>query len=160
MSLIIEEWSSEHPEWQELVQAIADEGQTQWAFASFFEQFQRHFLVALQKGKIVGFVMFVVWEIGPHDRNYPPLQLNGRRLTEAKVIAFGVAETHRRKGIGRALQESTLKRAKELDCYQVRSVSSHEHRENHQLKLSMGFGVEPMEREREGLVFIMPLGKK
>ena len=31
--------------------------------------------------------------------------------------------------------------------------------ENHQLKLSMGFAVEPMEREEPSLAFIIPLRK-
>ena len=103
--------------------------------------------------------MFVVWDIGPHDRDQPPVEIHGRRLQEAKIIAFGVKEAYRRQGIGRSLQEYTLKRAKELDCYQVRSVSDTDHPENHQLKLSMGFAVEPMEREEPSLAFIMPLRK-
>ena len=37
-------------------------------------------------------------------------------------------------------------RAKEVGCYQVRSVSSNDHPENQQLKRSMGFAVKPMEQ--------------
>ena len=103
--------------------------------------------------------MFVVWDIGPNDRDHPPVQMNGQTLREAKIIAFGVKKAYRRQGIGRALQEYTLKRAEELDCYQVRSISDMDHPENHQLKLSMGFAVEPMEREQPSLAFIMPLRK-
>ena len=103
--------------------------------------------------------MFVVWDIGPNDRDHPPIQIYGKRLQEAKIIAFGVKKVYRRRGIGRALQEYTLKRAKELDCYQVRSVSDIDHPENHQLKLSMGFAVEPMERDEPSLAFIMPLSR-
>jgi hypothetical protein len=34
-----------------------------------------------------------------------------------------------------------------------------DHPENHQVKLSMGFAVEPMEREEPSLAFIMPLSQ-
>ena len=56
--------------------------------------------------------MYVVWEIGPHDRRHPPVKRDGKVLTEAKIIAFGVQ-----------LQEHVLRRARALGCYQVRSVS-------------------------------------
>ena len=157
MSITIEEWPTTHPRWQVLVQTIEEENQTGWAFDTFFEQFSRTFLVALKDGKVVGFLMFVVWEIGPHDREHEPVQFKGRALTEAKIIAFGVQETHRRQGIGLALQERTIVRAKELGCYQVRSVSNNDHPENQQLKLSMGFAVDPMERKKPFLAFVMPL---
>ena len=155
----IEEMTPDHPEWQELVDIITQESQAGWAFNSHFEQFARYFLAAKQDGGIVGFLMFVVWDIGPNDRDHPPIQIHGKRLQEAKIIAFGVKEAYRRQGIGRALQEYTLQRAKELDCYQVRSVSDMDHPENHQLKLSMGFAVEPMEREEPSLAFIMTLSQ-
>ena len=82
---------------------------------------------------------------------------DGQALTEAKIIAFGVQPAHRRQGIGRALQEHVLRRARELGCYQVRSVSRWTRQANHQLKLSMGFAVEPMERDEPSLAFVMPL---
>ena len=115
--------------------------------------------MAKQDGHVVGFLMYVVWEIGPNDRSHRPLVVDGRALTEAKIIAFGVNQAYRRQGIGRALQEHTLRRAKALGCYQVRSVSDGDHPENHQLKLAMGFAVEPMERDKPTLAFIMPLSQ-
>ena len=155
----IEEMTPDHPEWQELVDVITQENQAGWAFNPHFEQFTRYFLAAKRDGDIAGFLMFVVWDIGPNDRDHPPVQMDGHTLREAKIIAFGVKEACRRQGIGRALQEYTLERAKELDCYQVRSVSDMDHPENYQLKLSMGFAVEPMEREEPSLAFIMPLSQ-
>ena len=101
--------------------------------------------------------MYVVWNIGPHDRDHPPLAVDGQTLREAKIIAFGVKEAYRRQGIGRALQEYAIRRARALGCYQVRSVSDGTHPENRQLKLAMGFAVEPMERDKPTLAFIMPL---
>jgi GNAT superfamily N-acetyltransferase len=156
MSYSLEEWSPENTRWQELVQVITEYKQAS-ALDSFFEQFPRYFLVALKEGNIVGFLMFVVWEMGPHDRGHNPIQVKGKTLTEANIIAFGVTLDQRRQGIGRALQEETIKRAKALGCYQVRSVSDDTHPENHQLKLAMGFAVEPMEREKPSLAFIMTL---
>ena len=44
------------------------EGQAKEAFDPFFGRFQRHYVAARQSGRVVGFLMFVVWEIGPHDR--------------------------------------------------------------------------------------------
>ena len=100
--------------------------------------------------------MYVVWNIGPQDRDHPPLAVDGRTLKEAKIIAFGVKEAYRRQGIGRALQGYAIRRARALGCYQVRSVSDGTHPENRQLKLAMSFAVEPMERDKPTLAFIMP----
>ena len=154
----IEEMNSGDPGWRELVEVITGEGQEKEAFDPFFGRFPRHFVAARQSGRVVGFLMFVVWEIGPHDRGHPVVKRDGRALTEAKIIAFGVPAAYRRQGIGRALQEYVLRRARALGCYQVRSVSRWSRQANHQLKLSMGFAVEPMERDEPSLAFVMPLG--
>ena len=153
----IEELTADHPDWQEFVALVKDLNQEGWAFNPYFQQFSRCFLAAKQDGTVVGFLMFVVWDIGPHDRDHPPLQIHGKTLKEAKILAFGVKEAYRRQGIGRALQEYTIQQAKLFDCYQVRSVSGENYPENHYLKLSMGFAVEPMERDEECLAFVMPL---
>ena len=155
--LSIHELTPDHRDWQEYVDVIDAEGQARWAFDARFERFPRHYVAAKADGCVVGFVMYVVWDIGPHDRSHPPLVVDGQKLTEAKIVAFGVKEAYRRQGIGRALQEHAIRRAGELGCYQVRSVSSADHPANRQLKLDMGFAVEPMEREQPTLAFIMPL---
>lgn len=157
MDLRIERWSPDHKNWQELVAVIAAEGQTDWALNPHFEIFPRHFLVARRGTNVVGFLMFVVWEIGPHDREHSAIQLYGKTLTEAKIIAFAVRREYRRQGIGRALQENALSQATELGCFQLRSVSDIDCPENYQLKLSMGFAIEPMERAKKTVAFIMPL---
>ena len=157
MNFRIEEWTPEHRRWHELVQLIANENQTQWAFNSFFKQFSRYYLVALQEDTIVGFLMFVVWEIGPHDCEHPLIKINGETLTEAKIIAFGVPKNYRRLGIGRLLQEETQVLATRLGCYHIRSVSGEGHHANHELKLSIGFAIVPMERNEPTLTFVMKL---
>ena len=154
---LIEELTADHPDWREFVALVNDLNQEGWAFNPYFEQFSRYFLAAKQDGTIVGFLMFVVWDIGPNDRDHPSIQIHGKTLKEAKILAFGVKEGYRRQGIGTALQEYVLKQAKLFDCYQVRSVSGENHPENHLLKLSMGFAVEPMERDEQCLAFVMPL---
>ncbi len=153
----IRELNADDRDWPEFVAVINGEGQARWAFDAHFEPFPRHFVMAKQDGRVVGFLMYVVWDIGPNDRGHRPLIVAGRPLTEAKIIAFGVKEEYRRQGIGRALQEHTLRRTQALGCYQVRSVSDGDHPENHRLKLAMGFAVEPMERDQPALAFIMPL---
>ena len=153
----VEELTADHPDWQEFVALVKDLDQENWAFNPYFEQFSRYFLAAKQEGIIVGCLMFVVWDIGPYDRDHPPIQMYGKPLREAKILAFGVKKGYRRQGIGTALQEYTIKQAKLFDCYQVRSVSGENHPENHYLKLSMGFAVEPMERDEKCLAFVMPL---
>ena len=153
----IEELTPNHPDWQEFVVLVNDLNQEGWAFNPYFEQFSRYFLAAKQDDTIVGFLMFVVWEIGPHDRDHPPVQIHGKTLKEAKILAFGVKEGYRRQGIGTALQAYTIGQAKLFDCYQVRSVSGENYPENHLLKLAMGFAVEPMERDEKCLAFVLPL---
>jgi GNAT superfamily N-acetyltransferase len=153
----IAEVTPDHPDWQEFVALVKEVNQEGWAFNPYFEQFSRYFLAAKQDGIIVGFLMFVVWDIGPHDRDHPPIEMYGKTLKEAKILAFGVKEGYQRQGIGTALQAYTLKQARLFDCYQVRSVSGENHPENHLLKLSMGFAVEPMERDEKCLAFVMPL---
>lgn len=157
MDFVIEEWSPGHPRWDELGRVIEEQGQANWAFGDHHAEFPHYFLAALVDGEVAGFLMFVVWEIGPHDRKYPAVQRDGVTLKEAKIFAFGVQKAYRRQGISRALQERALVRAKGLNCYQVRSTSNQNYPESHQLKLSMGFAVEPMERDEPWLTFIMPL---
>ena len=153
----IHELTPNHRDWQEYVDVIDAEGQARWAFDARFECFPRRYVAAKADGCVAGFVMYVVWDIGPHDRSHPPLVVDGQTLREAKIVAFGVKEAYRRRGIGSALQEYVIRRARELGCYQVRSVSGADHPANRQLKLDMGFGVEPMERDKPTLAFIMPL---
>ena len=155
--LSIHELTPEHSDWNDYVDLIDGEGQGRWAFDAQFEPFPRRYVLARLEGVVVGFMMYVVWDIGPHDRSHPPRVVDGQQLTEAKIVAFGVKESYRRHGIGRALQEHVIRRARELGCYQVRSVSGADHPANRQLKLAMGFGVEPMERDKPTLAFIMPL---
>jgi GNAT superfamily N-acetyltransferase len=147
---LVDEWNETHPRWPEVVGLLEQAGQMSWVAHA---PSPLH-LVALIADDPVGFVTFIVQEIGPAD-NCPPLG-----LTEAKVVAFGVREDARRRGIGAALQRRLLERARELGCYQVRSRSDVGHDENHRLKLRLGFAVSPHVRtlesgeERPGFFFV------
>jgi GNAT superfamily N-acetyltransferase len=76
------------------------------------------------------------------------------------VMAFAVVETHRRQGIGRALQTEALRLAQRLGCHQLRSHSSGSNVANHQLKLAMGFAIHRIVRgdDHQGAYFTKPLG--
>lgn len=54
---LIEEWTDEHPRWQELVDAVTAEGQAGWACNPFFAPFPRHILVAERAGTVAGFLI-------------------------------------------------------------------------------------------------------
>ena len=115
-------------------------------------------LVATRRKKVVGFLRLVVQEIGA-DEDRPSVTFDGEPLTEAKILAFGVAPACRRQGVGRALQLAAIEHATRLGCYQVRSHSSGSNAANHRLKLSLGFGVHPIVRGQDttGAYFILPL---
>jgi GNAT superfamily N-acetyltransferase len=156
--ITIEVWSDSHPRRHELVELVDELQQAAWTWVRFEWHRSNHLLVALTGGEVVGFLRFVVQDIGSDDE-HALVAYRGEVLTEAKVLSFGVKPTLRRQGIGRALQEGCLREAARLGCYQVRSHSGGEHDENHQLKLAMGFGVHPVIRDTDnrGVYFVMPL---
>jgi GNAT superfamily N-acetyltransferase len=157
-TLRIEEWTSDHPRWVELLDVVESQQQAAWVAAAHPWHRGSYLLVAQQSGAIVGFLRFVTQVIGEDD-DLEPVTLDGEPLIEAKVLAFGVVPTQRRIGVGRALQERAVAMADQLGCYQLRSHSSGLHQANHQLKLAMGFGIHPIVRgdDRRGAYFIMPL---
>lgn len=156
--LTIEEWDLQHPRWAELLEQVSRLHQNDWFTFTAEWHASSHVLVALRGSAIVGFLRFVCQEIGP-DTDCPPVQFQGKNLQEAKVLAFGVLPLQRRHGIGRALQEALRQRAQALGCYKIRSHSSGDNIENHQLKLSLGYSVHPILRgeDRRGVYFILPL---
>lgn len=88
------------------------------------------------------------------DRDRTLRSKDGQPHTETLVQTFRVLETHRRKGVGTALQLEALRITKELGCLQMRSWSSlDKHDTNYQLKLNLGFGFHPA-------VQVTPSGQK
>ncbi|HSL30977.1 MAG TPA: GNAT family N-acetyltransferase [Anaerolineales bacterium] len=156
--ILIEEWEPGHPYWQRLLNFATELNQidslnfrAEWHASS-------HILVTFHGEEIVGFLRFVIQEIGP-DADCQPVQWQGETLREAKVLAFGVSAVWRQQGIGRMLQKALEQRARAMGCYQIRSHSRGENPANHQLKLSLGYGIHPIIRgeDRRGVYFILPL---
>ncbi len=117
---------------------------------------ETHTLISVASGCLVGFLRFAVQEIGS-DCDRPSLTLRGKPMREAYVLAFGVAEDHRRRGVGTALQNELIERATALGCFQVRSRSAGERLANHALKVSLGFGVHPTKATDGAVFFVLPL---
>jgi GNAT superfamily N-acetyltransferase len=160
MSVRIEDWEPDHPDWPAVLALAEDLGQTRWLTTSEAHHLRSHVLVASDGVQVVGLLRFVIQQIGP-ELDRPPVTLDGVPLTEAKVLAFGVAGDQRRRGIGRALQVALIERARAHGCWQVRSHSSGANAANHQLKLSLGYGVHPIVRgdDTGGAYFVLPLSR-
>lgn len=156
--ITIEEWEPQHARWLELLALLTELNQRDWFTFTAEWHSSSHVLVAQRNSEIVGFLRFVLQDIGP-DTDCPAIQWKGENLREAKVIAFAVVPTQRRQGIGRKLQEALQQHAQTLGCYQIRSHSSGDNLVNHQLKLSLGYGIHPIIRgeDRHGVYFILPL---
>ena len=69
---------------------------------------EKRTLIAVASGRLVGFLRFAIQEIGA-DCDRPSLTLRGKPMREAYVLAFGVAEDHRRRGVGTALQNELIR---------------------------------------------------
>jgi GNAT superfamily N-acetyltransferase len=154
----VEEWEDTHPCWHKMMRLAKAHGQTEWVLFHAEWHIASYVLVALHADQLAGFIRFVDQPIGP-DMDCPAVLADGRRLHEAKILAFAVDHQFRNRGYGRELQRAVIRRARELDCYQVRSHTDGAHNANHQLKLSMGYGIHPIVRgdDNRGAYFVMPL---
>ncbi len=154
----ISEWPSDHPRWSEIVDFFDLHQSGLPEFIDGYDQRDSRILVAHTNRNILGVLRLIVIPIGPED-NLPAVTFNGNELLQAKVKNFFVLPEFRRKRIGMNLQEKAIELARTLHCRQLASFSYSESRENHALKLRMGFTVRPKTRgsERHGLYFLMPL---
>jgi len=156
--LTISVWNSDHPQWPSLSTLIEQLGQSDWVAIQGDWHLESILLVAHIDGQPVGFLRYVIQEIGVEE-DLDAVRLGNQALREAKVLAFGVAEPMRRQGIGARLQQTLIEHSRQAGCYQVRSHSSRYDRPNHQLKLSLGFAVHPLpaKSDRDGFYFVLPL---
>jgi GNAT superfamily N-acetyltransferase len=156
--IIIEEWTADHTNWLELKKVIDDLAQTEWVAFQADWHLSSHMLVATQPQTVVGYLRYVVQPIGVEE-DEPAVVFDGQPLLEGKVIAFGVRVENRRRGIGRQLQTRLIDDCKAKGCFQIRSHSGAENIENHALKLSLGYAMHPLVRERgkSGAYFLLPL---
>jgi len=159
-NFLIEEWNETHPRWNEFVACLETTApeQAPFVFEGYYRAYPSYLYIALQSNEVVGFIRFAVQPIGP-EAKCPPLYRNGVLLTEAKIHAFAVREDARGQGIGTALQRQTIRKAKELGCYQVASYSSYGRDANYHIKLGLGFGAQPEVHgdNEQGVYFILPL---
>ena len=154
----ISEWSSDHPRWSEIVDFFDLHQSGLPELIDGYDQRDSRILVAHTDRNILGVLRLIVIPIGPED-NLPAVKVNGKELLQAKVMNFFVSPEFRRKRIGMKLKEKAIELARTLHCRQLVSFSYSQNRENHALKLCMGFTVRPETRgsERHGLYFLMPL---
>ena len=157
-AIIIEEWHAGHPRWNELGILIDQLEQTDWVCFVAGWHLSSHMLVAATPACVVGFLRYVIQEIGVEE-DLPPVTLNSTVLTEGKVLAFGVARDMRRQGIGRRLQQQLIHDCRIHGCFQIRSHSSAKNVENHRLKLSLGYAIQPLipTANKDGAYFLLPL---
>ena len=160
MHVSIREWSQPLDHWPELAALTESLGQTRWVENSYFDwHLGRHFYVATSNDQPVGYLLFIVQNIGD-DEKHDRFELAGSYLTEAKVLAFGVSPDSRNQGIGKRLQRFAMEKSLDFGCFQFRSRSDGEAVENHVLKTKMGFAIHPAHRpdDAKSAFFVMPLG--
>lgn len=141
----------------EAVLALAESlDQKRYLLSDYRNAQQRILLGAFDEGdRSVGFLFALVQIVGS-DEDRPPLLVEDQPMTECYVEAFGVLPESRRLGIGQALQENAIRMARHLGCYQIRSRSPVEARENYGLKLKMGYVLHPS-NENDSYYFIRKL---
>lgn len=155
---IVEHWPRNHARWAELEAFCDAAGQRRYLDLLFDWHTGSDTFVALAGDQIVGLLRSCYQPIGP-DEDCEPVVVDGKVLSEAKVIGFYVDEAWRRVGFGRNLQQLAMQHARERGCYQFRSRSSADKTANHQLKLDMGFCIVPTIRSgnRVGAFFVRRL---
>ncbi|WP_316774050.1 GNAT family N-acetyltransferase [Streptomyces sasae] len=159
MEIQVREVLGSSPEDDPVWTLIDELGQSDWVRFTAGFHLSSHLLAAYSPSTLpMGFCRYVVQPVGP-DTGCPPVTVQGQAVREAKILAFGVHERWRRRGVGTALQRAVIAAAGAKGCHQVRSHSSGENAENHQLKLRLGFAVHPIVRDDDdrGCYFVLPL---
>ena len=154
----ISEWGDGHSRWSEVVEFFEQHQSGLPDLIDGYDQRDSRILVAHTPRRILGILRLIVIPIGPED-DLPAVKIDGKELLQAKVKNFFVLPEFRPKRIGMNLQKHAIDLARSLHCRQLVSFSYSHSRENHELKLRMGFTVRPETRgsERHGLYFMMPL---
>lgn len=146
-----------HETWADLVAHLRRVDHAQWVLDEKDEPTGTFlFLAAVAEGEVVGDLT-----LEPRNIVLPATEWSGGKKTtlldaarqpvrETYVMTFCVEEPHRRRGIGRALQEAALAWTKEVGCMQMRSWSSLDKPVNYALKLSMGFAMDPAVHDAAG----------
>ena len=143
--------SPDHVQWPLLVSHLTASGDARWVLVEESLPKGSHliFLGAVIGERIAGSLTLKIQPVvipateWAGERDLSLQDPNGELIYEMFIQTFIVEEGYRRMGIGRALQEEGLKQTKQHGCYQMRSWSSLDKKENYQLKLGMGFGFHP-----------------
>jgi GNAT superfamily N-acetyltransferase len=123
---------------------VFDDPLDRHATLEFLEDRRHHLVVAIDAGVVVGFASGVHY-VHP-DKPAPELWIN----------EVGVASTHRGKGVGRALIERLLERARELGCAEAWVLTDRANHGAMRLYASTG-GVEA---EGDQVMFNFPLARE
>ena len=157
----LQELAEDHPRWPDFVRCLEETAPEQAPFV--LGDYARHLpcclSAAFSNDQVVGFLRFGIQPVGAEEQ-CPPLLLNGVTLTEAKIHAFAVHSKCRGQGIGTALQQQAIRRARELGCYQIASHSGcgPETSASHHVKLSLGFSaLLETHGGQQSIRFLMPL---
>jgi hypothetical protein len=101
--ITFETWTDSNPQWQELLSVAKQVHQEEW-FISFEFHERNIAIVAISNQEIIGFLRLVTQKIGS-DMDCEILCFNGQGLMESKILAFGVINEWKNKGIGIELQK-------------------------------------------------------
>lgn len=116
---------------------------------------ESHIVAAFDQERCVGFIRFVIQEIG-RDAGRSPIVHGGAALREGFVEAFGVEPSTRRRGVGTQLQTFAAERCRQAGCHQMRSRSPVTSTENYGLKINAGYTIHPS-TENDSYYFMKPL---
>lgn len=146
----IESFTPEHPLWPACVAHLERLDMARWVISEDGQPVEGvYFLGAIEGDEVIGHLSIKVqqvvvpataWSGGAETPLSGP---DGAALCETFVQTFGVDESHRRQGYGRALQQAALALTRDLGAYQMRSWSSLDKPANYALKLNLGFAVHP-----------------
>ncbi len=147
----------DHALWAEYAAHLRHTNQARWVLGDDDQPTEPFwFLGAAEDGQVVGNLALKEQGISMPATEWsggvdkPLLDAEGVPVRETFVMTFFVEAPHRRRGIGRALQEAAVAWTRERGCLQMRSWSSLDRPENYAMKLSMGFAMHPSVHDAAG----------
>lgn len=148
MQPAIAEYTPDHPQWPAFIEHLKRTNMLPHATDDGQPKADGVYLVAHDAASPVGHIALkrqplVVPASYLCDDRQQPLSDSAGPLFETFVQTFAVEEGHHGRGYGRALQQAAVQKSRALGCYQMRSWSSVDRRENYALKISLGFAVQP-----------------
>lgn len=147
----IEIWEEGHAAWESLRTFVTEREASPYVMVDDDENAPFFAAVAFSdQGEMIGYHICLVQPIGPEMEVSPIAMRDGTMLKEAKVRGLRVEKGWQNRGVGTALQLATLKEATRRNCFQMRSRSSLDCRENYHIKIKLGFACHPAIRRIGG----------